>query len=218
MGEKSALLEHMTLFRNGTGVYEEKKSKFIGEAYRIGSEEEALSILEETRKRYYDARHHCYAYVLGLKEDTVKCSDDGEPQKTAGVPILNVIRGAGLTDVLVVVTRYFGGTLLGTGGLQRAYTKAASLAVADGGVLKRSPAALFRISASYTDFGKIRYYLSESGLGVSDETFTDEVRCSVSVPLAMESGFVKKLQDLTAGKARQERLGEIYLEEQVTGG
>ena len=215
MGENSALREHKTLFQSGSGVYEEKKSRFIGEAHRISSEEEALRILEETRKRYYDARHHCYAYVLGIREDTVKCSDDGEPQKTAGVPILNVIRGAGLSDVLVVVTRYFGGTLLGTGGLQRAYTKAASAAVEDGGVLKKSPAIRYGISASYTDFGKIRYYLNEAGLAVSDEVYSDGVACGVSVPFEKEGGFLKKITDITAGRAKLERLEEVYLEERI---
>ena len=215
MGESSIMRAHMTLFQSGNGVYEEKKSRFIGEAYRIRSEEEALSVLEAVRKRYYDARHHCYAYVLGVREDTVKCSDDGEPQKTAGVPILNVIRGAGLTDVLVVVTRYFGGTLLGTGGLQRAYTKAAALSVEDGGVLKRTPAARFTVGASYTDFGKIRYYLTESGIGFSDEVYGETVECSVSVPFEWEDGVLKKITDLTSGRAKVGSRKEVYLEERV---
>ncbi|MBO4412026.1 MAG: YigZ family protein [Lachnospiraceae bacterium] len=207
--------EYCTLFQDGSGVYEEKKSKFIGEAHPVGTEEEVLKLLDEARKRYYDARHHCYAYVLGLAEDNVKCSDDGEPQKTAGVPILNVIRGAGLTDVLVIVTRYFGGTLLGTGGLQRAYTKAAALALEDGGVLKKSPAALFRLSSEYTDFGKIRYYCQEAGFLIQDEVYSDKVGYSVPVPLPEEEAFRKKVMDLTAGRTLFTAQKEITLDQRI---
>lgn len=207
--------EHLTLFRDGTGVYEEKKSRFLGEAHPVRSEEEVFALLEEIRKRYYDARHHCYAYVIGENGDTLKCSDDGEPQKTAGVPILNVIRGVMLTDVLVVVTRYFGGTLLGTGGLQRAYTRAASDAVKDGGILKKSPAALYRMKVDYNDFGKIRYYLEEAGLKISSEVYAESILFSVPVPMPQEAGFRQKMLDLTAGRANVERMEELYLEEQI---
>ena len=123
--EKEQQVEsYQTVYRGGMGEIIEKKSRFIAEVYPIESEEQAAQILEETRKKYWDARHHCWAYVLGRNPAAERMSDDGEPAGTAGKPILEVIRGRKLTDVLVIVTRYFGGTLLGTGGLVRAYTSA----------------------------------------------------------------------------------------------
>ena len=114
--EKEQQVEsYQTVYRGGMGEIIEKKSRFIAEVYPIESEEQAAQILEETRKKYWDARHHCWAYVLGRNPAAERMSDDGEPAGTAGKPILEVIRGRKLTDVLVIVTRYFGGTLLGTG-------------------------------------------------------------------------------------------------------
>ena len=118
-------MAYYTIQKTGHGEYEEKRSRFLGEAIPVQSEEEVQEHLTRIRKQYYDARHHCSAYVLGEKKDRKKASDDGEPQGSAGLPILNVIEGAGCTGILIVVTRYFGGTLLGTGGLVRAYTNAA---------------------------------------------------------------------------------------------
>lgn len=204
----------LTLFQDGFGVYEEKKSRFLGEARRIASEEEALSVLQDVRKRYYDARHHCYAYVLKGGE-TVKCSDDGEPQKTAGVPILSVIQNAGITDVIVVVTRYFGGTLLGTGGLQRAYREAACLAVGNGGILKKSPAGLYLLETDYADYGKIRYFAEESGWKLEEGTFGEKVVFRIPVPAEAEETFRKAVLDLTAGRVAPEREKEILLEERI---
>ncbi len=108
----------------GTGEVIEKKSRFIASIFPIQTEEEALTYLSQVRKKYYDARHNCFAYVVGEKNETERCSDDGEPSGTAGRPMMDVLTGQGLHNVLVVVTRYFGGTLLGTGGLVRAYSAA----------------------------------------------------------------------------------------------
>ena len=113
-----------TVYRGGTGEIVEKKSRFIATVRLVESEEEALSCLEALRKKYWDARHNCFVYIIGENQETVRCSDDGEPSGTAGRPMLDVVQGAGLRNVLVVVTRYFGGTLLGTGGLVRAYSQA----------------------------------------------------------------------------------------------
>ena len=113
-------MEYRTEYQGGKGEIVEKKSRFIAEVFLVHSEEEAMQYLEQIRKKYWDARHHCWAYVIGEERVTERCSDDGEPSGTAGKPILEVIRGAGLHNIFVVVTRYFGGTLLGTGGLVRA--------------------------------------------------------------------------------------------------
>ena len=112
------------VYRGGTGEITEKKSRFIADIRPVSTEEEALAFIEEIRKKYWDARHHCYAYILGERGQQSRCSDDGEPSQTAGRPMLDVLTGEGLTDVCAVVTRYFGGTLLGTGGLVRAYSGA----------------------------------------------------------------------------------------------
>ena len=114
-----------TVLRDAEGYYEEKKSRFIANVFRVNTEDDVLEYLQEIRKIHYEARHHCFAYVLGRDRLKKRCSDDGEPQKTAGAPILQVLDGEEVTDTLIVVTRYFGGTLLGTGGLTRAYSKAA---------------------------------------------------------------------------------------------
>ena len=110
------------VYRGGTGEITEKKSRFIADIRPVSTEEEALAFIEEIRKKYWDARHHCYAYILGERGQQSRCSADGEPSQTAGRPMLDVLTGEGLTDVCAAVTRYFGGPLLGTGGLVRAYS------------------------------------------------------------------------------------------------
>ena len=123
-------MDYRTVYEGGKGEIVEKKSRFIGEVFPVETEEEAAEILGNIKKQYWDARHHCWAYVIGEEQVQERFSDDGEPGGTAGKPILEVIRGHGLKNVLVVVTRYFGGTLLGTGGLVRAYTQSAQAGIA----------------------------------------------------------------------------------------
>ena len=129
--------QYSTVCGCGTGEITEKKSRFIADVFPVASEEEAASHIEKIRKQYWDARHHCWAYVIGRNPGTERMSDDGEPAGTAGKPILEVIKGRRLTDVLVVVTRYFGGTLLGTGGLVRAYTSAAAEGLSRAGIMRK---------------------------------------------------------------------------------
>lgn len=114
--------QYKTVYEGGEGEIVEKKSRFIATVRPVETEEEALAFIEEMKKKYWDARHNCSAYVLGERQELMQCSDDGEPSQTAGKPMMDVLTGAGLTNVAVVVTRYFGGTLLGTGGLVRAYS------------------------------------------------------------------------------------------------
>ena len=124
-----------TILTPGTDEIVEKKSRFIGYAQPVSSEEEAYAFVESVKKKHYDARHNCHAFAIGKENTLYRFSDDGEPQGTAGKPILEVISGNQVTDICIVVTRYFGGTLLGTGGLVRAYTEAAKLALADAGYM-----------------------------------------------------------------------------------
>lgn len=174
-----------------------KKSRFISGAFPVSSEEEAADLIMKCRKKYYDARHHCYAYVCG---DTVRCSDDGEPSGTAGKPILEVIRGSGIREVLIVVTRYFGGTLLGTGGLVRAYTEAAQVAVAAAEKITVIYGVNIRVRADYTDFGRVRYMLEQRKIKPADTEFGEAVSFSVTVMPEEEAVIMKEMNDITGGK------------------
>lgn len=156
--------EYLTLARPGQGEYEEKKSRFLGKAVHIESEEEAAAFIAGIRKQYYDARHNCYAWVLGEGSERKKSSDDGEPSGTAGQPILRVIEGSGCTNVLVIVTRYFGGTLLGTGGLVRAYTQAARAALEDAQKARMCLCRKLAVTVEYGALDRLLYALRRDGI------------------------------------------------------
>ena len=195
--EKEQQVEsYQTVYRGGMGEIIEKKSRFIAEVYPIESEEQAAQILEETRKKYWDARHHCWAYVLGRNPAAERMSDDGEPAGTAGKPILEVIRGRKLTDVLVIVTRYFGGTLLGTGGLVRAYSKSVQAGLAASTVLEKKKGFLLAMETDYSGIGKIQYLLGQRGLLITDSQYTDKVTVETLVP---QEELVSVKEEITEG-------------------
>ena len=171
-----------TIYKGGDGEIVEKKSRFIAEVHPVTSEEEAMEILEQTRKQYWDARHHCWAYIIGRNPAAERMSDDGEPAGTAGKPILEVIRGRELTNVLVIVTRYFGGTLLGTGGLVRAYTAATIEGLKNSESIARIHGVKLGIETNYTDFGKIQYLIANRNLDQLEPVYTDKVEMTVFVP------------------------------------
>ena len=199
--EKEQQVEsYQTVYRGGMGEIIEKKSRFIAEVYPIESEEQAAQILEETRKKYWDARHHCWAYVLGRNPAAERMSDDGEPAGTAGKPILEVIRGRKLTDVLVIVTRYFGGTLLGTGGLVRAYTSAAIDGLEHSESITRIHGIKLLIRAEYTDLGKIQYLLASRDVIQLDPVYTDKVELMALVPVEQMKGLKADLMEGTNGQ------------------
>ena len=153
---------YKTIEKEGKSEVEEKKSVFLGAAIPVKSQEEAEQALSAIRKAHYKARHHCYAMVLGPGRDFRRSSDDGEPSGTAGMPILSVLDGAQCTDTLIVVTRYFGGTLLGTGGLVRAYTQAAQEALRDAGTVLMCRCRELSVCMDYTCFDKASYFLRKS--------------------------------------------------------
>ena len=155
MAEKGFM--YRTVEGTGYGEYIEKKSRFLGEIHHVETEEEAAAVVAQARKKYYDARHHCYAWILGADGAVRKASDDGEPSGTAGIPMLKVIDGAGLRNVVVVVTRYFGGTLLGTGGLVRSYTQASQAAVQNAVIARMCRCKVIRIGISYAMLDKVLY-------------------------------------------------------------
>ena len=206
-----------TVYTEGTGEIVEKKSRFIAEVFPVSNEEEAFAHLEEIRKKHWDARHHCWAYVIGRNPAAERMSDDGEPAGTAGKPILEVLRGKKLTDVFVVVTRYFGGTLLGTGGLVRAYTSAAAEALAHTVIITKIPGFKLKIITDYTGLGKIQYILGQRGLSVLDTVYTDKVELTVLVPDDEEGFLMKELMEGTNGQAMTEKTEQCWFAETEEG-
>ena len=182
-----------------TGEYEEKKSRFIGEVFPVKSEEEAQEHINAVRKKYYDARHHCYAYVIGDNYEIMKQSDDGEPSQTAGMPILNVLKGQEIHDALMIVTRYFGGTLLGTGGLVRSYTNASKAAIDNAVVLSAVEGYRAEAEIPYTLVGKIKYFTETNGITEEGAEYGNNVKMTWLVPEIKLVPFQNHIQEISGG-------------------
>ena len=200
------------IYKEGTGELVEKKSRFIAQIRPVKSEEEALAFVEETRKKYWDARHNCYAYIIKGEgaTPTARCSDDGEPSQTAGKPMLDVLMGEELIDVCAVVTRYFGGTLLGTGGLVRAYSGAVKEGPANAQILEKKQGVRMEVTTDYNGVGKIQYLAAQEGIDTLDSQYTDKVVFIFLVPEEQEESFQAKLVESTNGKAVIRTYGEVY--------
>ncbi len=194
----------------GYGEVEEKNSRFLSEALFVDSEEAARGELTRVRKQYYDARHHCSAWIIGPGGENARSGDDGEPAGTAGRPILEVIRGAGVTNAMVVVTRYFGGTLLGTGGLVRAYTAAAREALEHAAIRELCLCEMLEVSADYAEYEKIRRYFAQNGLAPVQTDYTDRVSLRIPVRIRELEKTEREIISLTAGKCRLSRKGQEY--------
>lgn len=188
------------LYEGGVGELEEKKSRFIAATLPISSQEEALAFIEKTKKQYWDARHHCYAYVLGDRHEIQRFSDDGEPGGTAGKPMLDVLLGEDIHNMAVVVTRYFGGTLLGTGGLVRAYSGAVKEGLANSVVLEKQLGRRLLLQTNYSDLGKLQYLLLGNSIPILSEDYGTDVCFEVLVPLDMEKSITEQLIDGTNGR------------------
>ena len=197
------------IYRGGEDEIVEKKSRFIGQVFPVTKEEEALKLIEQTRKKYWDARHNCYAYILGEYGEITRCTDDGEPAGTAGRPILEVLQGEGIHDVLLIVTRYFGGTLLGTGGLVRAYSQAAKAGLSASQVLEKVRGHQLTIHTDYNGIGKLQYITAQSGIPVMDTQYGESVTMVLAVPIEDSDKLVKQITEATAGQAQIEGLEEI---------
>ncbi len=167
--------------KNGTGEIVEKKSRFIGQAIAVTTAQEADEKIAEISKKYWDARHNCYAYIIGENSEFSKCSDNGEPSGTAGKPILEVIKGAGITNTLIVVTRYFGGVLLGTGGLVRAYTQAAQAALSDAETGDMVYATKLTVKVGYNMINNVQYYLAQNEINIADSRYEADVEFDICV-------------------------------------
>ena len=201
---------YQTIYEGKQGEIEEKKSRFIASVAHVETEEEAFAFVESVRKRYYDARHNCYAFCLGEKGDQVRCSDDGEPSQTAGKPILDVITGRGLVDTAVVVTRYFGGTLLGTGGLVRAYTAAAQAGLDNSVVIEKKLADQLWVTVDYGSIGKLLYLTGQKGYTQLDSDYAENVTLVLLVPVQESEAFQAELTEAFSGRAKISVEGQSY--------
>lgn len=191
--------------KEGASEYIEKKSRFLGLIVPVTTEAEARAQLDAVKKREYDARHNCWAYILHSGQK--RYSDDGEPQGTAGQPILNVLEREGVQDVLCVVTRYFGGILLGTGGLCRAYTKAAKDALDDAGISELRPWSVLRLDCPYALFERVKLELEKRGGMVISSEYGAQIALTAALPEPGEAVFAKALQELSAGSLVPEKTG-----------
>lgn len=186
-------MNYKTINAEGGGEYTEKRSRFIAKAYHVESEEEAISIIEETRKKYWDARHCVYAYVI-RNNNLAKFSDNGEPSKSAGAPVMDILSREGLCDCLVTVVRYFGGVLLGVGGLVRAYSKSAKEAIEDAGIVTMAKCSVFSVTLPYSDWGKFQNAVKSAGAEITKSEFLENICAEITV----ESQFSEKLKaDIT---------------------
>lgn len=201
---------YKTVLEGGIGEVIEKKSRFIATVRPVKSEEEALAFLEETKKKYWDARHNCFVYSVGLNREYTRCSDDGEPSGTAGRPMLDVIMGEDIYNVAVVVTRYFGGVLLGTGGLVRAYSKAVQKGLAASRMIKKRHGIALKVTTDYTGIGKLQYIAGERNIPILNSEYTDKVVLELLIPTEDVGEVQKAITEGTNGRARMEKDRELY--------
>ena len=206
-----ALKPYKTLMRRASDEFVVNKSRFIGYGCPCGTEEEALAFLGEIRAKHKDATHNCYAYIIGANMGVMRYSDDGEPGGTAGMPIIEVMKARGVTNCAVVVTRYFGGVLLGAGGLVRAYSQGAAAAVNACGVGVMHPTARYMIEIPYPMLSRVDYFLNAEPVLVEDKSFGAAVTYTLVVRTADEESFLARLIDLSEGKLDPLRAEEVYL-------
>ena len=202
--------EYKILYEGGSGEITEKKSRFIATPRPAESEEEALAFIEEMRKKYWDATHNCSAFVIGERGELCRCSDDGEPSQTAGRPMLDVLLGEEIRNVCAVVTRYFGGTLLGTGGLVRAYSGAVKAGLENCQVVTKRLAKELVVGTDYSGVGKIQYLAAQNGITTLDSQYGADVTFSFLVPVDEADHFSALLTEGTSGRCSIEVKRELY--------
>ncbi|WP_029453400.1 YigZ family protein [Clostridium algidicarnis] len=193
-------MKYITVKQEAIDEFKEKKSLFIGYIKRIEEEEEAKDFIEHIKSKHKDATHNVYAYIVGKNLEIQRYSDDGEPQGTAGVPILEVIKKTGITDCVIVVTRYFGGILLGAGGLIRAYTKGASLAIKKAGIVEKVSGILLKFILEYESLGKVQFICNENKWYIEDILYTDKVEINIYSEIEKIEIIETKIIDATSGK------------------
>lgn len=203
------MAEYRTIAQAAQDEFVEKRSRFIGYARPVQTEEEAQAFIAEMKSRHWDATHNVYAYIL--REGNIqRYSDDGEPQGTAGIPTLDVLQKSHVTDVAVVVTRYFGGILLGGGGLVRAYSHGASIALKAAGIITMKECSLLMLSCDYSRYGRVSALIPECGGIIDDTDFAGDVTLSFHMAPELMGSFARKLADATNGQVTFEECGSQY--------
>lgn len=200
---------YITVSGRSVGEYEEKRSRFIAVLQPVATEQEATDFIAEVRQLHWDARHNVYAYRM-REGNIARFSDDGEPQGTAGMPVLEVLQGAGLVDCVMVVTRYFGGVLLGTGGLVRAYTAAAKAAVESSTLLNMQPSTVCTLCCDYNQYGRVSALLADVGAADTAADFGENVDVEFIIRSADLPALSKKLTDLTSGRVKIDAKSEKF--------
>ena len=205
------MTEYKTVKEEATGEITEKKSRFIATIRPVATEDEALAFIAETKKKYWDARHNCSAYIVGTDKPLERCSDDGEPSRTAGMPMLEVLKGNGLSNVCAVVTRYFGGILLGTGGLVRAYQAAMAEGIKNSTVLSCKYLNRIKLTLDYTAYGKVQYYTVSEHLTAEEPEFSDSVSVTFLLDDEQRGKLISFATEVTSGAVGTEDLGKSWV-------
>ncbi len=208
--EHNKLQTYRVLLEGGEGEIIEKKSRFIATIRRVETEEEATDFVEEMKKKYWDARHNCSAFVIGSRGELTRCSDDGEPSGTAGRPMLEVLLGEGIRNIAVVVTRYFGGVLLGTGGLVRAYTQAVKAGLENCSIGAMVHGYEVLLNTDYNGIGKVLYLLGQEKIEPVDSDYGVDVTLQIRIPSELAERLKKELVEATSGRIGWEVLEELY--------
>lgn len=206
-------VSYKVVFEGGEGEIVEKKSRFIATVRPVETEEEAVAFINEMKKKYWDARHNCSAFVIGSRQELNRCSDDGEPAQTAGRPMLDVLLKEEITNVVVVVTRYFGGVLLGTGGLVRAYQKAVQEGLANCKIITKQTGAQLCIGTDYNGLGKLQYLFGQNHISILNTEYGADVIIRVLVPVSQKNWLEKAVTEQTNGTASLTWEGEVIYAE-----
>jgi uncharacterized YigZ family protein len=201
------------VYKGGQGEITEKKSRFIATVRPVESEDEAVSFINETKKKYWDARHNCSAFVIGKRQELTRCSDDGEPAGTAGRPMLDVLLKENIHNAAVVVTRYFGGVLLGTGGLVRAYQQAIKAGLSASEIIEKKDGAVLFIRTDYTGIGRLQYLFAQEKITVMDTAYEADVLVKAVIPENDKKRIEKTIIEQTNGTAKLEWGDEVTFAE-----
>lgn len=201
------------VYKGGQGEITEKKSRFIATVKPVESEDEAVSFINETKKKYWDARHNCSAFVIGKRRELTRCSDDGEPAGTAGRPMLDVLLKENIHNAAVVVTRYFGGVLLGTGGLVRAYQQATKAGLSASEIIEKKEGAVLFIRTDYTGIGRLQYLFAQEKITVMDTAYEADVLVKAVIPENDKKRIEKTIIEQTNGTAKLEWGDEVTFAE-----
>lgn len=202
--------EYVLLTKGAEAELVEKKSRFIATVRPVANEEEAVSFIEEMKKKYYDARHNCSAFVIGDKAQITRSSDDGEPGGTAGRPMLEVLLGSGIRNIAAVVTRYFGGTLLGTGGLVRAYSGVLKEALAKCETARQHFGVRLKIRTDYNAVGKIQHIFASRNISIEDSVYATDVELTVIAPIEEYDRLCEEIVEATSARAGIEEMERLY--------